>query len=107
MSGATKSTQDNFSYRIYTDMEDLRSHPGWEWTRFVCISDTHSREPTSLPDGDVLIHAGDLTAWGTPKEMYTTIDWLKSCPHRVKLCVHWCCQVGTTFHEKQSYSRQS
>ncbi|KAF9036921.1 Metallo-dependent phosphatase [Hymenopellis radicata] len=87
MGGGATSTEENSSYRVYTDMEDLRSHPGGEWTRFVCISDTHSRVPASLPDGDVLIHAGDLTAWGTPKEIYTSIDWLKSCPHRVKLVI--------------------
>lgn len=31
-------------------------------TRFVCISDTHSRlRNVAVPDGDVLIHAGDLS----------------------------------------------
>ena len=34
--------------------------------RFVCMSDTHGREQhgyynTRVPDGDVLLHAGDFT----------------------------------------------
>lgn len=34
------------------------TEPGW--TRFICISDTHSRI-FPIPDGDILIHAEDLT----------------------------------------------
>ena len=34
------------------------TEPGW--TRFICISDTHCRI-FPIPEGDVLIHAGDLT----------------------------------------------
>ena len=34
------------------------TEPGW--TRFICISDTHC-QIFPIPEGDVLIHAGDLT----------------------------------------------
>ena len=61
-------------------------HPGVGWTRFVCISDTHSMI-FSVPPGDVLLHAGDLSAHGTLRELEGTIDWLKSLPHPAKLCV--------------------
>ena len=38
-------------------------------SRWVCISDTHGRhrEIDSVPDGDVLIHAGDFTDTGSLK----------------------------------------
>ena len=38
--------------------------------RIVCISDTHSQlGAMTIPDGDVLIHAGDATYDGTPAEL--------------------------------------
>lgn len=37
-------------------------------TRIVCISDTHN-STVKLPDGDVLIHAGDLTNQGSYSEV--------------------------------------
>ena len=39
-----------------------------QWTRFVCISDTHCRT-FPVPEGDVLLHSGDLTNTGTLDEM--------------------------------------
>ncbi|KAL4738469.1 Metallo-dependent phosphatase-like protein [Aspergillus similis] len=52
----------------------------------VCISDTHNTKP-SLPDGDILIHAGDLTQSGTREELQKQIDWLDSQPHRYKIVI--------------------
>lgn len=46
----------------------------------VCISDTHNSQP-ALPDGDILIHAGDLTQSGSLSEMQTALAWLRSQPH--------------------------
>ena len=38
--------------------------------KFVCISDTHTKHyALKIPDGDVLIHAGDFTYGGQPKEI--------------------------------------
>jgi predicted phosphodiesterase len=39
--------------------------------RIVCISDTHGQHANlSVPDGDILIHAGDFAAFGeTPIEI--------------------------------------
>jgi hypothetical protein len=59
-------------------------HPGQGWTRFVCVSDTHS-ETFPLPAGDVLIHAGDLSAWGRVGQLNVTLDWLLSLPHPTKM----------------------
>ncbi|KAJ7698568.1 Metallo-dependent phosphatase-like protein [Mycena rosella] len=50
------------------------------WTRFVLLSDTHTRT-CAVPDGDVLLHTGDLTQMGTLKELRTTMEWLYSLPH--------------------------
>lgn len=52
----------------------------------VCISDTHSSQ-VELPDGDILIHAGDLTQSGSFQELQATINWLRLQPHRHKLVV--------------------
>ena len=62
-------------------------HPGAGWTRFVCISDTHSRKFKHIPPGDVLLHAGDLSSWGMYKQLETTINWLKELPHELKVYV--------------------
>lgn len=52
----------------------------------VCVSDTHNSQPT-LPDGDVLIHAGDLTQSGTFEELHTALGWLSSQPHPIKVVI--------------------
>jgi len=54
--------------------------------KVVCISDTHSNT-TSIPNGDVLIHAGDMTNSGTVKDIQAQIDWLASLPHREKIII--------------------
>jgi Icc-related predicted phosphoesterase len=47
--------------------------------KVVCISDTHSKTPaTRIPNGDLLIHAGDLTDIGSVSEIQKQIDWLKT-----------------------------
>ena len=47
--------------------------------RLVCISDTHGHTPT-LPAGDVLVHAGDLTGRGTLSETAAAFRWLSQQP---------------------------
>jgi Icc-related predicted phosphoesterase len=49
--------------------------------KLVLISDTHglhSKMKHPIPEGDLLIHAGDLTNVGKKHEVYETLDWLKS-----------------------------
>jgi Icc-related predicted phosphoesterase len=48
--------------------------------RIVCISDTHNFHGIlpELPDGDVLVHAGDLTTGGKIAELAAVTTWLKS-----------------------------
>ena len=48
--------------------------------RFVCVSDTHGRTnkmtPESMPPGDVLLHGGDFSDVGQPKQIYKFNEWL-------------------------------
>lgn len=55
--------------------------------RIVCLSDTHDLIPPSIPDGDLLIHAGDLTNAGTADGIQAQIDWLATLPHRHKVLI--------------------
>ena len=71
--------------RIYLDPETVPPHPGDQWTRFVCISDTHDSTP-AVPDGDVLLHAGDISA-GIPESIRSMFDWLGGLPHPTKVYV--------------------
>ena len=47
--------------------------------RFVCISDTHGLTGgLKLPPGDVLIHAGDFSNVGAPKDIAGFVDFLNA-----------------------------
>jgi 3',5'-cyclic AMP phosphodiesterase CpdA len=48
-------------------------------TRIVCISDTHNSTPR-LPEGDVLIHAGDLTNQGSYSEVQSPFSIIPRRP---------------------------
>ena len=97
---------ENAVVHVTYDPQELPAKPaGSEWTRFVCISDSHCAI-FPLPPGDVLIHAGDMTRtvrsmtlsiltltdesvhWkGAYLELKETIDWIKSTSHAHKLYV--------------------
>jgi predicted phosphodiesterase len=56
--------------------------------RLVCISDTHElHNNLALPEGDILIHAGDWTYVGAPKAVCNFIDWFSSQPHKHKIFI--------------------
>lgn len=56
--------------------------------RLVLISDTHRRHArVTLPDGDVLIHAGDATSMGTEGEIADFDAWLGRQPHPRKIVI--------------------
>lgn len=63
-----------------------RENPLEPSVRIVCISDTHNLQP-SLPPGDLLVHAGDLTEWGTFDELQKQLSWLSSQPHQYKIVI--------------------
>ncbi len=51
--------------------------------KVVLISDTHNRE-IDLPEGDVLIIAGDLTKNGTKSQISMFNDWIAGHSHKYK-----------------------
>ncbi|KAL2016270.1 hypothetical protein VTK56DRAFT_4014 [Thermocarpiscus australiensis] len=53
--------------------------------RVVCLSDTHGGVVPDVPDGDLLIHCGDLSDGGTRAEIQAQVDWLRSLGHRHKV----------------------
>ena len=67
-------------HRLLVSLRGTALRPPTDPIRIVCISDTHTHTP-SLPLGDLLIHAGDLTNQGTVSEIQAQIDWLVSLPY--------------------------
>lgn len=56
--------------------------------RVVCLSDTHQRHgAVRVPDGDLLLVAGDVTRRGHPDELAAFDDWLGALPHPAKVWV--------------------
>jgi len=65
--------------------------------RFVVISDTHDHHfcqalghkhaAPAIPDGDVLIHAGDFTSTGREIEVAQFNAWLATLPHTHKIVI--------------------
>jgi hypothetical protein len=56
--------------------------------RVVCISDTHGRhDALQVPDGDLLLHAGDCSKLGTREQIEAFDRWLGTLPHRHKVVI--------------------
>jgi predicted phosphohydrolase len=55
--------------------------------RLVFISDTHTHRNISLPNGDVLVHAGDATSSGTMHEVIQFLEWFSAQPHAHKIFI--------------------
>ena len=52
------------------------------------VSDTHSQHfqmPWPVPNGDILVHAGDFTRTGRPKQIEDFNQWLATMPHQHKV----------------------
>lgn len=56
--------------------------------RIIAISDTHNHhDKLVIPDGDILIHAGDMTGRGTARELKNVTDFLRGLPHQHKILI--------------------
>lgn len=56
--------------------------------RLILLSDTHTHHAKlDIPDGDILIHAGDATGRGTIPEIARFASWFAQQPHRYKVFV--------------------
>jgi Icc-related predicted phosphoesterase len=50
--------------------------------KLVLLSDTHTfHNRVKVPDGDVLVHAGDMCLSGSVREAQHCLDWLNKQPH--------------------------
>lgn len=54
--------------------------------KIVCISDTHKYNPP-IPDGDVLVHAGDFCGRGELDEIAGFDQWMAGLPHKHKVVI--------------------
>ncbi len=56
--------------------------------RVVAMSDTHNQhDKVDVPEGDILIHAGDATMNGTLEETKAFLEWFSALPHPRKYFV--------------------
>lgn len=56
--------------------------------RIVLVSDTHGlHRSIQIPEGDILIHAGDLSSSGKSSEVADATKWLASLPHQYKIAI--------------------
>lgn len=56
--------------------------------RLVCLSDTHGLQDNfKVPEGDVLIHAGDFSNTGNERDVQKFAKWLDRLPHRRKVVI--------------------
>lgn len=56
--------------------------------RIVCLSDTHGfHGRLRVPEGDLLVHAGDFSMAGRPDEIQLFDRWLGTLPHAHKVVV--------------------
>ncbi|VTS06404.1 metallophosphatase domain-containing protein [Tuwongella immobilis] len=56
--------------------------------RVVLLSDTHGKhDQLIVPEGDVLLHAGDLSSYGRMGEIHAFDHWLASLPHPHKIII--------------------
>ncbi len=65
--------------------------------RLVFISDTHGlHRHLIVPEGDILIHAGDITQYGELRELIDFDDWLAHLKHPHKIVIagnhDFCCE---------------
>lgn len=59
-----------------------------ELSKIVCISDTHGMHRNlNVPDGDILIHAGDFTRYGNLSEAEDFNEWMGELPHQIKIVI--------------------
>jgi len=86
--------------------------------KVACLSDTHTHhELVTVPECDMVIHAGDFTYRGDFKEVKDFIDWYGNLPakHKILVCGNheviiskrprvldlWCMEKGITLLKNQ------
>lgn len=94
-----RSIADARTMDLYSDREDEAvQQPTTVKTRICMISDSHGKIPSPdqfktrpfrypLPSADILIHAGDLTQYGTYAEHKATVNMLRSADAELKIVI--------------------
>lgn len=88
-----KGSQEEYGWdRTLAEAIEVNQHqtsePPEGYTRFVCISDTHSNHKNmKIPNGDVLLHCGDFTEHGYLREVQSFNTWLGTLPHKLKIVI--------------------
>ncbi|RJE17653.1 Calcineurin-like phosphoesterase, partial [Aspergillus sclerotialis] len=72
--------------KLYTWYQAIPATPLTKPISIVCVSDTHNSQP-KLPEGDILIHAGDLTQSGSLAELRSSVNWLRTQSHPIKVVI--------------------
>jgi len=56
--------------------------------KLVFISDTHNQHDRfNIPDGDFIIHCGDVSGRGFKSEVESFVNWFSELPHRNKIMI--------------------
>lgn len=56
--------------------------------KIIAISDTHGQHSQlKIPDGDILLHAGDVSKRGYRNEILDFYEWFAAQPHRYKVMI--------------------
>ena len=56
--------------------------------KLVAVADTHGyHRDLAIPNGDVFLHAGDLTQRGTLEQLAEVAEWMRSLPHHHKVVI--------------------
>lgn len=70
--------------------------------KIVAISDTHAKHrDIVVPDGDVLVHAGDVTWRGELNIVEDFADWVKELPHKHKVMIFGNHELGFQYGPKR------
>jgi predicted phosphodiesterase len=59
-------------------------------TKIVIISDTHGLHrqlPHILPEGDIIVHCGDITPRGTMEDCLRGFGWFNALPYKYRICI--------------------
>ncbi|CAJ0582654.1 unnamed protein product, partial [Mesorhabditis spiculigera] len=97
--------------KVMLDEENAVNKPDGtgRWLKFVAISDTHDQlgalvEKIGIPDGDVLIHCGDMTNKGEKEKLETLNEEFGKLPHKYKVVVAGNHDLG--FDDTEDWSKR-
>ena len=70
--------------------------------KIVCLSDTHNcNQEIAVPDGDILIHAGDATTVGNTEQIAAFNHWFANLSHKYKIFIagnhDWLFETNNSF----------